>query len=60
MSAFLLLNGNQFIYFVCMSGLAVIASLMFLALKKPRLFEKKLLKNGELEVIEEEEREQIE
>ena len=43
-----------------MSGLAIIASIMFLFLRKPKLFDKKLLKDGELEIIEEEEREEIE
>jgi MFS family permease len=43
MSGFLLDKGNQFLYFITITGVAVVAALMFLFLRKPFRFERKVL-----------------
>jgi MFS family permease len=40
MSAFLLDKGNQFYYFVTITGIAILSAILFLFLQKPVRFEK--------------------
>jgi len=60
MSGFLLDKGNQFLYFITISGIAILAAMMFLCLCKPKRFDRKVLIDGELKLIKGDQLEKVE